>query len=566
MKNFFKILSLSIGFAFFTSCEEEFNTLDTDLIGDEHYDYDKIELTDTDLKAYSLPTGNVQTNNLPLNPFGIYENPYFGKTTASFVTQCSLPQVATNFGTNVEIESAYLYVPYFSTLKSTEEDGDNIYELDSIFTDVADYETKKFRLNIYENGFFYSSTNPLDDSDIAKYYNDFGPTIHAARKGNDGSGNAVNNGARLNDDTSVSQNDQFFFSKSEIKIYRTKFVNGVVVYVDANDVPLTNQIDESVRVVKERLVPGMYLKLNSQYIKKRILQANANDLYNNNAFRSYFRGLYFQAEEIGSTGGAMAFINFNNGKILLNYNSISPSATEATSKTYTISLGTNGSGNTISLQDNNFTNVFTSGLAAQDVSNGQNSRLFLKGAEGAVTYIEIDQNKINQLKQNNWMINDAYLTFYVDQPAMANNQIIEPERIYLYDAKNNKPIVDFVTDGSSGGTAKSAKLVYGGFLEREVTGDKKGLKYKIRITGHLNNILNSTNTNLNENVRLGLAVTESVTVNNSFFLKNNLPVTNYNLIPLSAIYAAQTGTVLHGTASTEQNKKLKLTIHYTKPN
>ena len=74
---------------------------------------------------------------------------------------------------------------------------------------------------------------------------------------------------------------------------------------------LADQNDVSVRVVKERLAPGIYLELNKEYFKKKkILQASSANLYNNNAFKEYFRGLYFQTEQISGVDPAMAMLNF----------------------------------------------------------------------------------------------------------------------------------------------------------------------------------------------------------------------------------------------------------------
>ena len=63
------------------SCDQDFNTIGSDLVGDEHFDFSSYE---AQLKAYSVKTEEVQTNNLPINPLGIYNNPYFGVTKANF--------------------------------------------------------------------------------------------------------------------------------------------------------------------------------------------------------------------------------------------------------------------------------------------------------------------------------------------------------------------------------------------------------------------------------------------------------------------------------------------------
>ena len=62
--------------------------------------------------------------------WGFINNPKFGITKAHFVTQVELSTENPSFGGyDPVIDSVYLYVPYFSTLESTETSGERIYEL-----------------------------------------------------------------------------------------------------------------------------------------------------------------------------------------------------------------------------------------------------------------------------------------------------------------------------------------------------------------------------------------------------------------------------------------------------
>jgi len=140
-KSFLKISSLLFLFVVLISCDKDFNSLDSDVISDDHFDlvYDEASVV-----AYSKETGEVQANNLPLNALGIYKNDFFGKTTAHFVTQVELSSENPNFGYNPVIDSVYLYVPYFvESDVTTESNGERIYELDSVY---GNPETGKFRL------------------------------------------------------------------------------------------------------------------------------------------------------------------------------------------------------------------------------------------------------------------------------------------------------------------------------------------------------------------------------------------------------------------------------------
>lgn len=582
----------------FVSCDQDFNTIGSDLVGDEHFDFSTYE---AQLKAYSVKTEEVQTNNLPINPLGIYNNPYFGVTKANFVSQVSLVTEQPKFGTNVQVENVILYVPFFSTVESMNTDGSKVYALNSVYG--ANKESK-MKLSVYENGYYLHSYNPLDNSQTAQRYFSDGSAngtvinFENLKRGNDGSGNSVQNGTRLNDSPNTVENDQFFFNKAEIIVYKTKFntTTGVLEYVDANDVVLANQNDASLRVVKERLAPGIYLTLNKAFFKKRILEAGSANLINNNEFKQYFKGLYFKIEQLPGEEGAMAMFNFSNAKLNVNYSSVDEGTvvgSAATSKSLVLNFGTGSGSNSVSLQDYSYSGVYNAGLSATNQVTGQNSNLYLKGGKGSVVYIDVFgdtdvlkpvngqlvaganqiPDELDQLRLKGWLINEAYLEFYIDKTAMAGTNQLEAERLYLFDATNQKTLVDYNADATTNSNTKYNKLIFGGIIERDDTVDKKGIKYKIRITQHINNLINSTDANLNKNVRLGLTVTENIAYSNSYYYKNplslNNPITGSNDIveyfPVASIMEQQ-GVVLHGTAPVDTSKKLKLVIHYTKPN
>jgi hypothetical protein len=584
----------------FISCDQDFNTIGSDLVGDEHFDFSTHE---AQLKAYSVKTEDVQTNNLPINPLGIYNNPYFGVTKANFVSQVSLAAAQPKFGTNVQVENVILYVPFFSTVETTNTDGSKVYALNSVYG--ANKESK-MKLSVFENGYYLNAYNPLDNFQTQQHYFSDGTTngtqinFENLKRGNDGSGNSIQNGTRLNDSPNTAENDQFFFNKAEIIVYKTKFntTTGVLEYVDANDVVLANQNDLSLRVVKERLAPGIYLSMNKAYFKKRILEAGSDNLFNNIEFKQYFKGLYFKIEQLTGEEGAMAMLDFSNAKVNVNYSSVDDGAatgTAATSKTFVLNLGLNSGANSVSLQDYSYSGAYDIGLSASNPVTGQNSKLFLKGGKGSVVYMDVfgdtDVKKLvngvfvpganqvpdelEELRLKGWLINEAYLEFYIDKTAMAGANQLEAERLYLFDATNQKPLVDYTYDATTSSNTKYNKLIFGGIIERDDTADKKGIKYKIRITQHINNLINSTDTNLNKNVRLGLTVTENIAYSNSYYYKSPLSVNNtimgtndvIEYFPVASIMEQQ-GVVLHGTnpSAADASKKLKLVIHYTKPN
>lgn len=584
----------------FVSCDKEVNTLGADLIGAEHFDFSSYQ---TKLKAYSIKTDEVQTNNLPINPLGIYNNPYFGVTKSDFITQASLAQIKPKFGTNVQIENVTLYIPYFSSVVSSSADGSRVYKLQSIF---GNNKESKMNLSVYENGYFLNSFNPTDNFQTQQRYFSDGSSngtvidFNNFKRGDDGNGNSTPNGAKLNNSTNTAENTQFFFNKAEIIVYKTKFntTTGVLEYVDANDVVLANQNDVSLRVIKERLAPGIYLNLNKSYFKKRILDASAVNLFNNNDFKQYFRGLYFKIDQIPGEEGAMANINFSNAKLNINYSSVNDGAeagTLPTSKTFNLNLGVANSSNSVSLQNYFYSGAYNTGLleSANNPSFGSDSKLYLKGGKGSVVFLDVFgdadvmkpnngilvsgsngvPDELDELRLNGWLINDAYFEFFVDQSSMAGANQLEVERLYLYDATNQKPLVDYTFDTSINSNPKSNKILFGGIIERDESANKKGIKYKIRVTQHIKNLIANTDVNLSKNIRFGLSVTENIMFTDNYFFKTPLPFSSLttdddiNRFPAGSIMEHE-GVVLHGTnpSAADASKKLKLVIHYTKPN
>ena len=541
-------------FAFlFVSCDKDFNEIGSDVIGDDHYGLVKDDTKS--IVAYNQNLGAMQSNNLPINALGYYNNPFFGKTKASLVSQVVLDTLNQTIGANPTVTKVELSLPYFSRIVSTDATtGDRTFELDSI------YGSNKFKLSVYESTYFLRDFDASTGfQEAQKYYSDATPDFDANK-----------NAARLNDDSSVSQNDEFYYSDKEIVTY--KIVDGV-------------------QVVDTRSAPGMRLNLKKQFFQDKLFSGNASGkLVNNTIFKEYFRGLYFKTESASSSPsqGSLALLNFKLGKIIVTYTvSVTDgnNVTTTKEKKLAISLG----GNTVNLFENDFNSNYQNNVTTNvDKVNGD-SRLYLKGgagsmavislfgatdvkgydADGAITGPNGVSDELDDLRNptngQKWLVNDASLSFYIDQQTMGTSP--EPKRIYLYDLNNNRPLLDYFTDISTVvSNPKSNKFVHGGLVENEATGDKRGVRYKIRITNHLRNLINKDSTN----VKLGLVVTEAIGIVSNLKLKTpviaGIPL---DRAPLSSV-VNPLGTVLFGntipSSSSDYDKRLKLEIYYTKPN
>jgi hypothetical protein len=111
---------------------------------------------------------------------------------------------------------------------------------------------------------------------------------------------------------------------------------------------------------------------------------------------------------------------------------------------------------------------------------------------------------------------------------------------------------------------ENSKTNHLGVLQHEGnTSSGDGVKYKIKITEHINNLLLRDSTN----VKLGLAVSGNINLENSTPQYDVLTTDDdiVKKVPVSSILTPK-GTVLYGNNTTNQQKKLYLEIYYTEPN
>lgn len=525
--SFFKSFFLLVIISVFTSCDKDYSTVGEDLIGDNNFELAPDLLSK--VEASTKETGPIASNNLDINSLGVLDNKAFGQTTANFATQVQLaiinPTIDANLAQNVE--SVTLYIPYYTKKDViTNSDGTHVYALDSIYGDKA----AKLKLSIYENEYSLGeiNTEPEDfDSNYPQYYYTDQNTFFNVSKG-----------------TLLYSNSAFGFSEKE--------------FVDL--VPATSTTAATTTYV----APGMRLELDKPFFQDLLFnKSNAKySLTTNDDFAEYFKGLCFIVEK-ADANGVLARMNFKKGTIVVKYK-------EKTSSTDPVlvnkSITLNLTGNTVNL----LSNEPTTGTGFY--SNQSTERLYLRGGEGSivtidlfnptvdvVTYnrttkqIESGSNSIpddlDYIKEKGRLINDASLTFYIDQTLMAG--VTEPSKIFLYDIDNQR-------------------IFSAASIEKDASG--RGLKYKIGITDYIRGLV----TNDNTSVKLGVSVAQQPT-NIRFKKTKNAPpysvwsdpntTTTYKnsfFFPESSVISPL-GTILHGTNSTDESKRLKLEIYYTKP-
>lgn len=559
------ILGVTATLFLFASCDKDFNEIGSDVIGDDNFDF-LIDSTST-VVAHNQKTGIVQTNNKVINSLGIYDNPVFGKTKANFVTDLQLSTVNPTFDEEmfVSLDSVVLTIPYFSTKTETASNGRGKYKLDSIYC-INREEPTSIKLKVYESGYVLNDLTPPDFEESQKYFSDDDSKFDGNKK------------------TLLYENDNFIPSRQEF-----------VTFTKDKGLKQNEKNDAN---VDARFTPRMRLVLNKDFFDNKIRKAPAGKLVNNSVFKEYFRGLYFQVED--ATNGTLMQLKFGDGDITMHYTEYSaledadnnpstpktpvkfpaddteyPGQPKKVAKTFVIKMA----GNCVNLLKNTPSATYSGVLASVPNTTLGDQKLYLKGgSEGTMAIIDLfgpdeDNNgtadELEVIKENEWLINEANLTFVIDHTSMASAKF-EPQRVYLYDLNNRRPLIDYSKDVTTVvGAPKFSKYVHDGLIQRSA--DKRGTKYKIRITNHIRNLVRKDSTN----VKLGLVVTESIENIQNAWLESPSDLNNgkkFDRIPQSSVMSPL-GTILYGTnipfsdvPNSDYSKRLKLEIYYTKPN
>lgn len=530
----------------FVSCDDDFNLLGADVIdGDIHSDMEREEVS---VVAYDRPTGAVQANNMTQNQLGVYDNPVFGKTVSNFVTQVVMASENPTLYEPV-VDSVYLYIPYYTTAKEAGEDGETIYEWgNSLNTYIFGDPEAKFNLKIYQNGYYLRDTDPGATDNTQRYFSDDKAMVE----------NMVVGQPLFEGDTT--------FSLKEVRI----------------DAKVTDDGGNVTDKVVERKKPGLYIQFDPARFNELFFSlANRGNLINNTVFKNYFRGLYFKVEQLDKA--VMNIPDFASGTITVkmrDYEALTSGTTAGPDlekglirKTVTFNL----KGNTINFFDNTYNTDFNTAVSNSDVTLGDD-RLYLKGGAGSMAVVSLNDAKINELIQtigkgagNNVLINEANLVFYVDNNAEngmggnASRNVVAPWRLYLYDLKNRKPIIDYSMDATTyQSNPKLDKYNYGGIIDTLSDGR---IAYKIRLTNHIKNIIKGDSTN----VKLGLVVTDNINITTNYKLKT--PFTEGDIqvkdVPYSSVQNLL-GTKLYGSnvpadGNGSEKNGVKLEIYYSKP-
>lgn len=543
LKNIFFAL-VAIGFV--VACDNDYDLLGSDVVdGDIH---NGMALYNGNVSIYDRKTGPVQTSNTTTNLLGSYKS-VFGRVTASYVTQVQLASTSPTFTDNISIDSVWVYVPYAasqtgSETNSTTSEVDNLYKINSQYGDTVN---NKFRLKITENKYFIRGTDAATGgTDTQYYYSDDDVNLFNANQGQ----SLLKGGTQ---DTIIT------FSNKEIK-RRAEY---------------TDSENKKKTAIAERLGPGLFFYLDTDFFKAKVLDpARASQLSTNAAFADYFRGVSFTASAYNDESTMLA-PTFTSGYIKVVYNQdvfsgglpvfekdangnniIDPTTNLPKRKRSHLTMTINLKGNHVNFFDTQDSGDYLAGVTNSDATNGDD-RVYLRGGAGSMAVLDIFTDAQRQsLRDQNVLINDARLKLYLDDQGVTYDSI--PNRVYLYDLTNKRPLYDYNIDGTTASNAKNNKYVFGGIYNAT---DKS---YTIRLTHHISNLVKYQDST---NVKLGLVLTDDIAVYTNQQLKTPFTegTTAVKTTPTASVITPL-GVKLYGnTPAVPESKRLKLEIFYTKP-
>lgn len=490
------IKAIAIPFLFIVaivSCEGDIEDVGVGVVDKGLFDTNELN---SRVLSYNQNDLEVKANNLGQYLLGIYKNDDFGQLNAGLAGQLTFFS-SIDFGVEPAIDSVILNIPYQAT--RSEEDNSNgspKWELDSIYGN----QDVEYILSVHELETYLNTLDPSNPEENLDYYSD----------------------------------EMYMFN--EVPLFEGTFKpnkNDTVLYIHRKEIILdeatnTYEIDTIKSTISS---PSIKLPLDEAFFTNNFF-ANPDAFTSPAAFIEFFNGLYIEASKINAADEpSIMSLKMTNASMSIYYtNSVSDVRTKQTAS---FSFG----GVTSNTYDRNYDGSRAKdALDNPDVINGD-TRLYLNGAAGSNALIDIfiDED-LEELRANNWLINEANLTFYVDE---TSDLEVLPERLYLYNYEDGTQIRDVLVEGID---------VFGGELERDEAGNP--LSYKFRITDFITEILDDIDPI--ELKQLALKV----------FNVSDIPVQPLDILVEDYSWTPK-GIIVHGSNSENVDKRAKLELIYT---
>jgi len=550
----------------------------------------------------------VQTNGLPLMQLGKINHPIFGQAEASFTAQLTIPNNLF-FGNhrqqfedepddsdpnlipeNETVKFVYLDIPFFTN----QDDADNDGVIDSLDADPNDPLSNSDGDELTDLIEFQSQLNPLSsDSDgdgILDHNDDDNATYQS---GNNvyqidsvyGNREATFNlkvyelGAYLNelDPSDNFETTQAFYSTQDY--YEEGFSRAVlhddIISLNFDEIrinykeddPETPDVDETLQV-ETRLSPRLRVPLDIGFFQENFIdKEGSTDLETSVNFQKALRGIIIRVEDFSEDLYMLLDIQNAAVNIVYEYDDYQTQGTLGDTSDDTvekvekeISLAFNG------IRINTLKNsLFDAAVQEQLIASSNNTptnRLYVQSGTflGKIRLFDIENQNENELIESlrgqSWLINEANLIFYID-PNLASSQELLAQRLYLFAYNSGFPLSDYVSDGSVSNFGRNSnKKIFGGLLEYD--DNNVPYRYKFNITDHISNIIR------NDSINFDLGLVVNADINNITPIKAVTESEQDLVYPLTASLNPL-GAILigsHPDASSE-DKKVRLELIYS---
>lgn len=520
------------------SCEDDISDvgsglLDTGSTSNVYY---------VDLVSYNTNSDSLRSDERVLinGILGVYEEPVFGRTKAKFISQARLGTLSPDFGTNPTIDSVILHIPVFTkALEDADVDTTYVYVgIDESPSDTATMVIKR----TYKLDSIYGNTDlpmTLKVREVSEYLYSQDSTYYS-------------NPALGNPNCPSCPN-----------------INQIDVFPDVLGSTI---VKKSITTYERRKkseaenIPPVTLRvpLSKDYFKTKFIDnQNSSDLSSQATFiRNFFRGIELSIDE---DQGFM--FNFNpNMFITMSYShdDTSDDAGENPPKlkgNFALSFSSYWDtviGHNVQIaqfEHANRSSQFTNAYQNPDMVNGA-SRLYLSGMDGTKTIIKLNADQLNEIKNNvqnnDWAIVGAELVFHLDD----SYGLKKPP--YIFGWNQYKEGTKWLNKNFS-----DIMVFAGGYPNNVTFNPKYNYKdnnkiYTLKITDYV----------------------KSLVERNEVFEDGQIVVSlgNFLLAPSSGYSNVLNGmdpfyndrafnphrVVLHGNASEDDAKKLRLKVYYTK--
>ena len=545
------------------SCNKKFNDVGSEIFDQSFYQSKKVNYP---VKISHNIVDFVQTNNAPVLMLGENNNSLFGKTEATIISQLNIQsynptfgnytsqqEIDSTFNENETVKEVWLEIPFFTNQNDSDGDGlidefdvdDNDPNSDSDGDGISDFleianGTDPTKKDTDGDGIDDGEDDTNDNTDGPPTFYAIDSLFGSIDANFDVEVNKLNHYLRQLDPELNFEESQRYYSDFSFAEKKELLLANANVTLDLMEVTRENQ---------NNLTPRLRVPLNIDVFQSILINKEGDfELSSSTEWFNFFRSISIETSNFSNS--LLMLLNTNQMVIRVVYDYLYKN-TEDEVETLRDEFLLNTVG---AVKFNNFNKTVPPSSDFTEIINENTSKIALSGGLGSIARISFleDQDVLENLKRNQWLINEVNLTFYVNDDYVNQNNLILPDRLYLYNSVSNLPLIDFYQDLTS--VLSLNKTIYGGFLIE----DEDKSYYKIRITEHFKNIFNNDSIN----VPINLAVVPDFSVSQQIVPMSKANGNSLFSIP-SGTVSSPKSLVIHGPSSTDENLNLELEIFYT---